>query len=180
MKKVDGFCRNAENAFGKDLVCQKGCHSCCRHLTLFPVEAFHIRLAMNGLESELQRKIRKNALALVDDPDGACPLLNEGLCLLYRERPLICRTHGLPVLMRTEKGSSVDHCPLNFTSGKKPEIGHILDIEQLNTTLIMINRLFLKNQVRGDDEILPERILLADALLIDPHNSNHCAESVPQ
>jgi hypothetical protein len=32
-----------------------------------------------------------------EDDRTACPLLDEqGLCMIYRNRPLICRLHGLP------------------------------------------------------------------------------------
>lgn len=102
---------------------------------------------------------------LIDDPDGECPLLDAGLCLLYPVRPIICRTHGLPVLVRSEQGTAVDCCPLNFTSGRKPDSKHILDIEQVNTTLVTVNGLFVR--AAFDEGDLPERFLLAEALLLD-------------
>jgi Fe-S-cluster containining protein len=164
-KKVDGFLRGAIKAHGGDMVCRKGCASCCRHLTLFPVEALHIRLSLDGLEPEQQRKIQERALLLSDSPDGECPLLQGGECLLYPERPLICRTHGFPVFMATGAGYSVDHCPLNFTSGGAPGKAHTLDIDVMNTALVTINRLFMKSWSRP--ESFPDRILLAQVLLLN-------------
>lgn len=165
LQKIDRFCDDSVGAYGNDLVCRKGCSSCCRHLSLFPVEAMHIRFAIDGLDDEIIEIIRKKAVDLIDEPDGECPLLDEGLCLLYQVRPIICRTHGLPVLVRSDQGTAVDYCPLNFTSGRKPDSKHILDIEQVNTTLVTVNGLFVR--AAFDEGELPERFLLSEALLLD-------------
>ena len=92
-------------------------------------------------------------------------MLQDDLCLLYPVRPVICRTHGLPVLVRTEEGAGVDVCPLNFTEGQTPDSRYILDLDQLNTTLASINELFVKQAF--DEGAIPERFLLAEALLLD-------------
>lgn len=165
MAKIDRFCREAEEAYGKELTCRKGCSSCCRHISLFPVEAVHIRIAMEDLDEKTVEKIRQRAMKLLDDPDGECPLLVEGICLLYPSRPVICRTHGLPVLVRREEGTTVDCCPFNFTSGAEPDPLNSLDIEQLNTTLVTVNGLFVKQAF--DEAGDPGRLLLAEALLMD-------------
>lgn len=165
LAKIDRFCREAEAVYGKELTCRKGCSSCCRHISLFPVEAVHIRIAMEDVNEKTVEKIRQRAMDLLDDPDGECPLLDEGICLLYPSRPVICRTHGLPVLVRREEGVKVDCCPLNFSSGTEPDPSKSLDIEQLNTTLVTINELFVKQAFdEGSD---PGRLLLAEALLMD-------------
>ncbi len=165
LDKIDRFWAESAAALGEDLVCRKGCGSCCRHLNLFPVEAVHIRLAMEELEPEIVAMIRQRAENLYNDPDGECPLLYENTCLLYPVRPVICRTHGLPVLVRDPDGHRVDVCPLNFTSGRRPEKDHILDIEQLNTTLAAVNALFTASAFEPGD--VPDRLLLAHALLMD-------------
>ena len=160
--KVDQFLYAAGKVYLGDMVCKKGCASCCRHLTLFPVEAFYIRFALESLPPEHCRMIQERALAMVDSCEGECPLLYAGECLLYGERPLICRTHGFPILTATEEGVIVDHCPLNFTSGRSPDKSHILDIDVLNTTLVTINRLFLKSWTLPAPPL--DRIMLAKAL----------------
>lgn len=165
LQKIDRFCDESVGAYGNDLECRKGCSSCCRHLSLFPVEALYIRFVMDSLDDEAFEIIRKKAMDLIDEPDGECPLLDAGLCLLYQVRPIICRTHGLPVLVRAEQGPAVDYCPLNFTSGRKLDSKHILDIEQVNTTLVTVNGLFVRAAFDGGD--LPDRFLLAEALLFD-------------
>lgn len=165
LDKIDVFCREATLVYEKDMSCGKGCSSCCSHFSLFPVEALYIRLAMENSGESTVSRIRDKAMERLHNPDGDCPLLEDGICMLYPYRPIICRTHGLPVLVRMEKGTRVDFCPLNFISGRKPEQAHILDIEQLNTTLSAVNRLFLNTQFQEGE--IPERFLLAEALLID-------------
>jgi hypothetical protein len=120
---------------------------------------------MDGLDDDAFERIRKKAVDLMDDPDGECPLLDGGLCLLYQVRPIICRTHGMPVLIRSEQGAAVDYCPLNFSSGRKPDSKHVLDVDQVNTTLVTVNGLFVR--AAFDEGELPERVLLAEALLLD-------------
>ncbi|HEX7511103.1 MAG TPA: YkgJ family cysteine cluster protein, partial [Chitinivibrionales bacterium] len=54
-------------------------------------------------------------------PAGACAFLDEqGACRIYKARPYVCRTQGLPLhwLEQTEAGQTVamrDICPLNET-----------------------------------------------------------------
>lgn len=37
-------------------------------------------------------------------PQVMCPLNEEGLCILYKHRMLVCRTHGVPAVMRRPDG----------------------------------------------------------------------------
>src|SRR3954471_24577062 len=71
----------------KHLACRPGCHDCCTDLTVSPVEYAAI---LNDL-----RRAVVTADALPFDSEAACAFLKDGLCMLYRFRPLICRTHGL-------------------------------------------------------------------------------------
>ncbi len=162
VKKIDHFCQRIENQYPDALVCQKGCSSCCRHISLFPVEALALNMALTTLPRATRKKIRHRA-ETVDDKDQ-CPLLENGACLMYRHRPVICRTHGLPILVKTPRGFRLDHCPLNFTTGKKPERAFTLDLEQLNTLLSTVNDLLITQAL--DREALPDRILLSQALLM--------------
>lgn len=44
------------------------------------------------------------AAANGDRPQVMCPLNEEGLCILYAHRLLVCRTHGVPARMRRPDG----------------------------------------------------------------------------
>ena len=165
LAKVDRFCRDVETNYGSAVSCRKGCDMCCRHLSLFPVEAVFIRFTMENVDEPISTLIHKNAHDRIEDPDGPCPLLDKGACLLYQARPIICRTHGLPVLVEGDGGLRVDHCPLNFRDGKRLEKRYVINLEQLNKTLAAINRVFCDQVLEGAG--VPDRLLLAEALLMD-------------
>jgi Fe-S-cluster containining protein len=163
IKKIDLFCLKIETRYTDSLVCQKGCSCCCRHITLFPVEALALNRAFATLPRATREKIQHRAETA--GPDDECPLLENGGCLMYLHRPVICRTHGLPILVKTRQGFRMDHCPLNFTTGEKPERAFTLDLEQVNTLLSTVNDLLLSESL--DREDLPERIFLSQALLME-------------
>ena len=128
--------------------CRAGCESCCHHrLSVFEVEAAPIREALARLEHtdpESRRRIRERGL----DPDErACALLLDGRCSVYEHRPLICRSHGLPIAVREsdEPGSAlrVDHCPLNFRDLHRGEIprASLLVLDAINQPLAVLAEL---------------------------------------
>jgi len=87
----------------------RGCEdNCCRtrfhHHTY--LEYLFIRRGFNELDAPDQRAIRTKAAEVcrqteLADKQGLavrlmCPLNNDGLCILYHYRPMICRMHGIP------------------------------------------------------------------------------------
>lgn len=98
--------------------CAPGCAACCHaRFGVFAVEAAPIRRALAELartDPALRARVRDQA----DDPAHRdhCALLVDGRCTVYAERPLICRSHGLPVAVDDE----ISHCPLNFTAAPPP------------------------------------------------------------
>lgn len=66
-----------------------------------------------------------------------------GLCIVYQARPLICRSHGLTILI----DGKLDCCPLNYTTAAAP-LTHVLDLEKLNTVLVSINATNVGNGAR--------------------------------
>jgi Fe-S-cluster containining protein len=95
-------------AAGYGFVCD-GCEeSCCRtrfyHHTL--IEYLGLREGFRQLRDERQNQIRQRAATVVDayeknliagtNAKPMCPLNEEGRCLLYAHRPMICRLHGIP------------------------------------------------------------------------------------
>ena len=122
--------------------CGPGCASCChRRIDVFAVEAMPIATALAELgarDPELMARIRRQA----DDPEYAqiCPLLVDDRCSVYGSRPLICRSHGLPVLVETDDGPAVSVCPLNFDEQEIPGAS-ILNLEALNAPLAVLAEL---------------------------------------
>lgn len=122
--------------------CGPGCASCChRRIEVFAVEAEPIatELAMLAArDPDLRARIRRQA----DDPEHSqiCPLLVDDRCSVYDARPLICRSHGLPVLVNTDAGPAVSVCPLNFDAQEIPGAS-ILNLEALNAPLAVLAEL---------------------------------------
>jgi uncharacterized protein len=162
--KVDHLCRGIETEFRAHLACCDGCDSCCRHLSLFPVEAVALAAALDDLPDNDAERIRERVRDGGDQPN--CPLLENSHCLLYAARPIICRTHGLPLLTIREEGRHVDFCPLNFQGVGSLPGSAVIDLDRLNTALATVNRLFVA-EYRGDSSPEMERITIAEALRIE-------------
>ncbi|HTP64255.1 MAG TPA: YkgJ family cysteine cluster protein [Geobacteraceae bacterium] len=159
--RVDELCRRIATEFAGSLACREGCCDCCRHITLFPVEARALACALGALSVHESRHILSRARTTANSK--ACPLLENGRCLLYAARPLICRTHGLPILNGRGKKRKIDFCPKNFIGVPSIPASFILDLEILNTTLAAINAVFLASY-RGQAGPAKERLSIAEAL----------------
>ena len=130
LARVDAHIERVNRTWGEHIACRKGCDSCCRPLSLFPVEAFALSRAFDRLEDRIKEQARKNSR----DQD-ACPLLMDKTCLVYGARPVICRTHGFPIYMEKEGEAMVDFCPENFKGITELPREIMLNIDQLNTLL---------------------------------------------
>lgn len=125
------------------LTCKPGCHQCCVNLTVFPVE-FHAIL------EDLCKLVPLPVLQ--GNPQASCAFLKQGLCSIYACRPMICRTHGLPVAFLNMDGEApemnVSFCPLNFVDADEDELSfgpdNSLDIDDLNMKLYEVNLQFLQ------------------------------------
>ena len=138
------------------LACKKGCDVCCRHLSLFPVEAFALSRAFSRLDVPCRERILEQA----QRTGRECPLLVDHVCMVYEARPIICRTHGYPLYMEKEGRAMVDFCPKNFKGVKKLDHSDMLDLDRMNTLLIAVNNHFI---ACFEDE-LPGRIPVDQAL----------------
>src|ERR1035437_2770011 len=109
--RIDALWRVIESALGEQITCSEGCSSCCRDITIFPVEAAALREAMDALPILEAESIRRHVA--LNASDERCPLLSHHHCLLYASRPIICRTHGLPIIYTEENQLKSDCCPNN-------------------------------------------------------------------
>ncbi len=162
--KIDALCRKVVTEFDEHLSCRPGCDGCCRHLSLFPVEGVALAMALQELPAVEVVHIRK--LASDSTPNGHCPLLQNGLCLLYSARPIICRSHGLPILVIQDGTKRIDHCPENFRGVPTIPEGAVINLELLNTTLATINALFIASSIPTSLP-LGRRLTIAEALLLE-------------
>ena len=157
LNRIDKQTKRLVALHRKALVCRPGCTSCCTNLSVYPVEFHAIRQAMTraGMDPE----------KLTFDTSASCGFLNEGLCRIYPFRPIICRTHGLPILFLDDSSGEysweVSFCELNFSGRGNIEFTDemLLDIEEINTDLSRINHDFITLK-KQEKEHLPLRVPL--------------------
>ena len=97
-----------------------GCEdNCCRsrfyHHTY--LELFYLRHGWETLDRNTRTAVRVRAEDVCrqkaadasgrHEPRQMCPLNDSGLCVLYPYRPMICRLHGIPHLLRRPDGRKV-------------------------------------------------------------------------
>jgi Fe-S-cluster containining protein len=154
--RVDQHFAQAVDRTPEQFACRAGCDSCChQRFSVFEVEAAPIREALAQLartDPELRRRVRERGR---DEQLRACALLVDGRCTVYEQRPLICRSHGLPIAVREsdEPGSALrlDHCPLNFREhGREGDIprASVLVLDAINQPLAVLAELTAPGQAR--------------------------------
>lgn len=149
---VDKKIKKLEKIHSDNLVCKKKCSSCCLDTSVLPIEFFSI---LNMLK-------QKNIVP--EEENGNCIFLKKDLCTIYEMRPLICRTHGLPLAYGEDEDPlkrNISFCELNFTK-EVPEFGpdNVLDMDEINIELVRLNENFIKT----NDKDLPERMDMKDLL----------------
>ena len=132
-RRVDDHFAAALRRSPEQMRCTAGCDRCCHvRISVFAIEADRIakRLAVLEVEDpQLRERVRGQASA----PGDRCALLVDGRCAVYEERPLICRSHGVPV--RVDDGTEC--CPLNFVEGEAPAES-VLVLEAVNQPLAVM------------------------------------------
>ena len=129
-EKIDA--RSAEierklEAGGQKLHCHPGCCGCCRD-----------GLSMTQAEAVVIRKLFPDIGSAEPHPAGACPFLDDdGLCRIYRARPFICRTHGLPMrylmtLRDALEMGVVETMPEGHSEDEKIELRDIFELSSLD------------------------------------------------
>jgi Fe-S-cluster containining protein len=113
---MDQAYRQAAGAAG--FAC-RGCEqNCCRtlfhHHTL--AEYLYLKTGLARMPDAVQDGIVRRAAAALErvhstgeggrPPPLMCPLNEQGRCVLYAHRPMICRLHGLPHLLRRPDGKT--------------------------------------------------------------------------
>src|SRR5262249_10441631 len=141
------------------ITCHTGCSDCCqRRFSVTAIEAEVVAGALAALPASTREAMAARALAggdacpaleVGDDggvPDHAelrtasssAPHTPGGRCAIYEVRPLVCRSHGLPIRF-TEDGRRslplVDVCPRNFVGQGTLPADAVLDQTTLSTVL---------------------------------------------
>jgi uncharacterized protein len=180
--KVDAFFGRAAARFpGADgITCHVGCADCCRRrFSVTAVEAEVMAEGLAALPAAAREALATRARS--GDP-GTCPALeDDGRCAVYAFRPVICRTHGLPIRFAAEPGVGrvggapqtpagprqlpmVDACPRNFGDRDLAALpgDAVLDQTTLSTVLGAIDA------ARADEAGRPRGERVAIAALLAP------------
>ena len=93
---VDSLCRRLFDIHRSHVCCAEGCASCCTNLSVLPVEWYAVRSGIPMLSA-------RSGMSIHFDSQAPCGYLADDACSIYPLRPLICRTHGLPILYQVEE-----------------------------------------------------------------------------
>lgn len=114
--RIDGFFARVAARHGDQMRCGAGCDACCRQrLTVTGVEAAAIEAWAAERGDDERAALAAAARAA---PGDRCSALDAGgRCRIYAARPLVCRSHGVPVRMTPARGLPViESCALNFVA----------------------------------------------------------------
>lgn len=133
-RKVDNFFARVNVRHGTDMQCAAGCSDCCHvRLTITAVEAAAIRTHVTTWSNE-----QRHHLADTGPTDRCAALDPAGRCKIYPARPLVCRSHGVPIRMRRGALPVVEACHRNFTQ-TTPDPDCVLDQATLSATLLAVD-----------------------------------------
>ena len=142
--EIDSLCESLEKVHSKQLNCKKGCDLCCMAISVFPVEfyAIHAELDLESL-SRLP----------VPGDEVQCRYLVDHSCTIYDSRPVICRTHGLPLLYMGMESDEYELslCELNFIEYDFEDFDeeNTFPMDRINSQLYQINKNFVAGYEGG-------------------------------
>jgi Fe-S-cluster containining protein len=133
--------------------CRNGCDLCCIDFSVFPVEFYFIL-------NELKKENIKSGIN-EDLKTEICVFLKNHSCSIYNQRPIMCRTHGLPLLYANDDGEyELSACELNFTDFDFEDftMENTLPQDKYNSKLFLLNREFiaeLADKKYGELDLIP-------------------------
>jgi Fe-S-cluster containining protein len=145
LQRVDDKFSGVASKYPRSFNCKLGCYSCCKSgLTVTNVEAKHIRAWIDGLPSDHQKEVLGGNKMSSQNGVGFCEFLSaEGRCTVYPVRPVVCRSHGTPLLVSHGDSQPLepDVCPLNFkdTPLSTLEPTDWIRLDTLNTILAAVD-----------------------------------------
>ncbi len=141
---IDQWFQRCLETEGERIHCARGCSSCCRGLfDITLLDAFLLKRGFAQLPAAVRGVALGKALErlgqlqrewpgfrhpfilnhlpdhqwteMPEDDETPCPLLSAtGVCLVYDDRPMLCRLHGLPNIDISGESFADEWCTLNF------------------------------------------------------------------
>jgi len=153
INEIDQHTAFLEYMHHKHMKCKNGCALCCIDFSVFPIEFYY-------LLNELKEQNVKH------EPDSdlsteICVFLRSNSCTIYNQRPIMCRTHGLPILYANDNGEwELSACELNFTEFDFDEFTdeNTLPQDKYNSKLFLLNREFIaefKDKKYSEFDLIP-------------------------
>lgn len=144
--KIDSLSQKLEEKHKKHMNCKSSCDLCCMDYRIFPVEFYSI------LQELKKRNYTGSDLPEIQDEE-TCIFLKDHRCLIYESRPVICRTHGLPLLFANDDGEwELSACELNFTdyNFEKFTLKNTYPQDKFNSELFLLNQQFIEANPKPD------------------------------
>lgn len=136
--------------------CKKGCDLCCMNYSLLPVEYFAIK-----------EQLKNNPFKSRNCEEDECVFLSNHECQIYENRPIICRTHGLPLLFMNDEQWELSACELNFTKFDDEDFNteNTFLQDKFNSKLFVLNQAFIKENKLpySDFDLIPLRKLAQES-----------------
>lgn len=156
-QQVDQLTDKLSTMHQKNLACKKGCDLCCMDYQVFPIEFHAMKQALKDQPVEMQESV-----------DGSCIFLKDHACQIYEHRPIICRTHGLPLLFMNNDQWELSACELNFTGFDDEDFTpeNTFPQDKFNSKLFLLNKEFLKESqlLHSEFDLIPIHKLKDDEL----------------
>jgi Fe-S-cluster containining protein len=144
----DAFFDAMQKTYTKQIHCIKGCSTCCELSSVCALEARMI-ISLSGTIASISTSHKP-----------FCVLLQNNNCSIYKNRPIICRSHGL--ILTNENRKTCSSCPLNFSSQtiSNIPITHIFDTAKISDNLMRLNLAFCI--AINDKDLAHKRFMLSD------------------
>lgn len=173
-QKTDDFFQRVENRYAASMQCQSGCHDCCHvQLSVTAIERAVIAEGLKTLPPQLLRALAEQSRS--PNPNRCSALDGAGKCMIYAFRPLVCRSHGLPIRMSASLPiagqAQISACFRNFAADDVSALAPdcILDQQTLSAILLVLNHQYA--QETGENA--EERALLASIFQMAAGSSRH-------
>jgi len=145
-ERLDQKFAEIQSKYPQSFACGRGCHSCCKPgLTVNRLEKAVLE---RHFQQNPQLQLEAKNLEESDPHKGTrCRYLRaSGDCLVYEVRPIVCRSHGAPLELRSTEDENIrmrDVCPLNFKTLDIVTLPNesVLNLETLNTLLGLLTKL---------------------------------------
>lgn len=136
---IDEVSHKLSNKHKSYIQCKKGCDLCCMDYSILPIEFKYI-------EDKLRRANFKPEQPSSESGSGNCIFLKNHICTIYEHRPVICRTHGLPLLYTNDDFEwELSTCELNFRQFDYENFtpDNTFPQDTFNSKLFMLNKQFI-------------------------------------